>query len=64
MGYPPVAGAFVDDTTLTRAKAMGLDPQTFLADNDSYSFFKTLGDQIITGPTHTNVNDLYLMLVF
>lgn len=63
-GYPPVAGAFLDDTTLTRAKAMGLDPQTFLADNDSYSFFKTLGDQIITGPTRTNVNDLYLMLVF
>jgi glycerate 2-kinase len=61
---PPVAGAFVDDTTRARAKAFGLDPQAFLAQNDSYSFFKTLGDQIITGPTHTNVNDLYLMMVF
>lgn len=63
-GLSPVAGAFVDDTTLTRARTMGLDPKTFLANNDSYSFFKTLGDQIITGPTMTNVNDLYLLLVF
>jgi len=64
-GYPPaVAGAFVDDTTLARAKALGLDPKVFLANNDSYSFFKTLGDQIITGPTRTNVNDLYFLFVF
>lgn len=63
-GYPPVAGAFVDDTTLTRARAMELDPEVFLANNDSYSFFKTLGNQIITGPTLTNVNDLYMLIVF
>jgi glycerate-2-kinase len=49
---------------MVRAKRMGLDPERFLADNDSYVFFKKLGGQIITGPTNTNVNDLYMMLLF
>jgi len=34
-----------------------------LARNDSYHFFKPLDDLLITGPTGTNVMDLYLMLV-
>ena len=35
-----------------------------LADNDSYRFFDRLGDLIRTGPTNTNVNDLYLLFAF
>ena len=57
------AGAFVDETTLSRARALGLDPARFLADNDSTGFFEPLGDLLSSGPTCTNVNDLRAVLV-
>jgi glycerate 2-kinase len=57
------AAALVDPTTLSRARAMGLDPQAMLDNNDAYSFFKALGDLVITGPTYTNVNDFRAILV-
>jgi glycerate 2-kinase len=57
------AGAFVDDTTLTRARALGLDAARFLAENDSSGFFERLGDLLAPGPTCTNVNDLRAILV-
>ncbi|HET6466090.1 MAG TPA: glycerate kinase [Nitrospiria bacterium] len=62
-GPTDAAGAVVDDTTLFRAARMGLDPGRFLARNDSYRFFKRLNGLIQTGPTGTNVNDLYLLLI-
>ena len=52
------AGALLSPDTLTRARALGLDAQARLADNDGYGFFLALGDLIVTGPTRTNVNDL------
>ena len=63
-GPTDAAGAFVDGTTLDRAEALGLDPARSLADNDSYTFFDRLGALIRTGPTNTNVNDLYVLLAF
>ena len=57
------AGAFVDQTTLTRARARGLDPAAFLANNDSTGFFEAIGDLLITGPTRTNVTDFRVILV-
>ena len=63
-GPTDAAGAFVDGTTLDRAEALGLDAARFLANNDSYTFFDRLGDLIRTGPTNTNVNDLYVLLAF
>jgi glycerate 2-kinase len=63
-GPTDAAGAFVDGTTLDRAEALGLDPARALADNDSYTFFDRLGSLIRTGPTNTNVNDLYVLLAF
>jgi hydroxypyruvate reductase len=60
-GPTDAAGAWVDGTTLERAAALGLEPQRFLADNNSYEFFDRLGDLIRTGPTNTNVNDLFLL---
>jgi glycerate 2-kinase len=57
------AGAYVDETTLSRARALGLDPARFLADNDSTGFFERLGDLLSSGPTCTNVNDLRAVLV-
>ncbi len=56
-------GAICTPDTLKRAKEKDLDPNAFLINNDSYGFFKTLDDLIITGPTHTNVNDYRVILV-
>ncbi len=57
-GPTDAAGGIADGTTLARARRAGLDPWAFLANNDSYPFLEKLGDLIVTGPTHTNVNDL------
>ncbi|MGN6749688.1 MAG: glycerate kinase type-2 family protein [Xanthobacteraceae bacterium] len=57
------AGAFIDDTTLERAKGLGLDPAAFLADNDSTGFFNAIGDLFVPGPTFTNVTDFRAIVV-
>jgi hydroxypyruvate reductase len=61
-GPTDAAGAVVDRTTLTRAAAARLDPESYLRDNDSYHFFQPLGDLIRLGPTGTNVGDLQVVL--
>jgi glycerate 2-kinase len=58
------AGALADGTTVARARALGLDPNAYLADNDSYHFFEALGDLLVTGPTNTNVNDLLFVFAW
>ncbi|MGQ9508896.1 MAG: glycerate kinase type-2 family protein [Thermodesulfobacteriota bacterium] len=62
-GPTDAAGAISDFTTMHRARAMGLNPKTYLLNNDSYNFFMKLGDLIITGPTRTNVMDVRILLV-
>ena len=57
------AGAVVTGETVSRSRALGLDPRAALEVNDSYPFFDALGDLIRTGPTGTNVNDLLFVLV-
>jgi hydroxypyruvate reductase len=57
------AGAFIDDTTIKRAWAAGLDPAAFLADNDSTGFFNGIGDLFVPGPTFTNVTDFRAIIV-
>lgn len=57
------AGAYVDGETAKRARALGLDPAAFLADNDSTGFFGRLGDLLTPGPTFTNVNDFRAIVV-
>jgi hydroxypyruvate reductase len=49
--------------TVTRARALGLDPAAFLADNNSTAFFSALGDLVAPGPTFTNVNDFRAIVV-
>jgi hydroxypyruvate reductase len=61
-GPTEVAGVVVDGNTMKRAQKMGVDPRKMLAANDSYTFFKKVGGHIRTGPTGTNVNDIYLVL--
>ncbi len=62
-GPTDAAGAWVDGTTMTRARTQGLDARQHLALNDAYPFFAALGDLVMTGPTGTNVNDLLVVLV-
>ncbi len=57
-GPTDAAGAFADGSTYARARAQGLDPQSYLSNNDSYTLFEALGDLLVTGPTGTNVMDL------
>jgi glycerate 2-kinase len=62
-GQAEVAGAVIDPTTLVRALALGLDSAAHLARNDAHTYFAALGDQVITGPTFTNVNDFRAVLI-
>lgn len=62
-GPTDAAGAVADGQTLERAAKKGLDADACLDDNDAYHFFEPLGDLVMTGPTHTNVMDLRLLLV-
>jgi len=62
-GVEDNAGAVVTPDTLERAGRAGLKPSEFLDRNDSYRFFEALNDLVVTGPTHTNVNDFRALLV-
>lgn len=63
-GPTDAAGAFVDGGTSKRARKLGLEPDDYLRENDSYNFFRALGDLFVTGPTGTNVMDLQIALIF
>jgi hydroxypyruvate reductase len=62
-GMEDNAGAFVAPDTLKRAAAQGMKVDRFLDRNDAYGYFEPLGDLVVTGPTHTNVNDFRALLV-
>jgi len=62
-GPTDAAGAIADGKTLGRAEKLGLNVNSYLANNDSYHFFEPLGDLVKTGPTNTNVIDVRLLLV-
>ncbi|MBI3529143.1 MAG: glycerate kinase [Betaproteobacteria bacterium] len=57
------AGAVVTPDSLARAAQRNVDAKKMLADNDGYSFFSSLGDLVVTGPTLTNVNDFRAILI-
>ena len=63
-GPTDAAGAFVDGSTVARARARGLDADDFLRRQDSYTFLDALGDLHRTGPTGTNVMDLAIGLCY
>jgi glycerate-2-kinase len=62
-GPTDAAGAYADGATVWKAIRKGLNPVKALHDHNSFPFFKTLGQHIITGPTGTNLNDLYLFFI-
>ncbi|MDP3171784.1 MAG: glycerate kinase [Polaromonas sp.] len=62
-GMEENAGAFVAPDTLARAVAQGMKVDRYLDRNDAYGYFEPLGDLVVTGPTHTNVNDFRVLLI-
>jgi glycerate 2-kinase len=62
-GVEDNAGAYVAPDTLQRATALGMKINGFLDRNDAYGYFEPLGDLVVTGPTHTNVNDFRALLI-
>jgi hydroxypyruvate reductase len=62
-GAAAVAGALIDPETLSRAHHLEINPAEFLYRNDAHTFFERLGDQLVTGPTSTNVNDFRAILI-
>jgi glycerate 2-kinase len=62
-GTEDAAGAIVAPDTLARARAANLDPRSYLAAHDSYSFFAGIGDLVRTGSTGANVNDIRAVLI-
>jgi hydroxypyruvate reductase len=63
-GIEDNAGAQVAPDTLARAEAKGVKATEYLDRNDAYGFFEAVGDLVLTGPTHTNVNDFRAIVVF
>ena len=62
-GVEDNAGARLAPDTLQRAAALGLSLSAYQQRNDAYGFFSALDDLVVTGPTHTNVNDFRAILV-
>ena len=62
-GPTDAAGAIADAETIKRAESAGLSAIESLKNNDSYHFFKPLGDLVMTGPTGTNVADVAFVMV-
>src|SRR5437867_7718530 len=61
-GPTDAAGAIADGTTVKRGKRLGMDAEDYLRKNDSYNYFRRLGDLTMTGPTATNVDDIMIIV--
>ena len=61
-GPTDAAGAIVDESTVARGERAGRPARAALDDNDAYTFLSAAGDLVRSGPTNTNLLDLYLVL--
>jgi glycerate 2-kinase len=62
-GVEDNAGAYVEPSTVARALGKGLKLDQYLDRNDAYGYFDAIGGLVVTGPTHTNVNDFRALLI-
>jgi glycerate-2-kinase len=62
-GIESNAGALVTPGVLATAEAQGLSPRAFLDRHDGFGFFAAADGLVVTGPSHTNVNDFRAVLV-
>lgn len=63
-GNSPAAGAVADGSTLSRARALGMEAGAALKKFDAYPFFRALGDSVEIGPTGNNLRDLRILLAY
>jgi hydroxypyruvate reductase len=63
-GNSPTSGAVADGQTISRARILGMDPARYLAESDSYSFFRSLGDTVDIGYMDNNLRDVRIWLDF
>jgi glycerate-2-kinase len=61
-GPTDAAGAWLDAATIDESRRRRLDPSDFLRRNDAYHFFGPIGALLKTGPTHTNVCDVRVVV--
>jgi glycerate-2-kinase len=59
-GMANASGAIADPESIARGRERDLDARQFLETNDSASYFRQTGGLVVTGPTGTNVNDVYV----
>ncbi len=62
-GNSEAAGGFFDGSLIERARSMGADYERYIANSDSFAFMQKTGYFLVTGPTGTNVMDLFLCLI-
>ena len=62
-GVTDAAGAVAGPWSIEEALSRGMNPYEYLEDNDSYSFFREIGGLIVTGPTHTNLKSMAVIVV-
>ncbi len=62
-GITDAAGAYAFPEDIENAKKKGLDPDTYLKNNDSYTLLKKLNRLIVTGPTGSNLNSVGVLLI-
>lgn len=62
-GPTDAAGAIIDGETVKKARGIGLVPEEYLNNNDSFNFFKKINELFITGPTGTNVMDIQIVVI-
>jgi glycerate 2-kinase len=61
-GPTDAAGAVADEDLFNRVKESGIDPESYLINNDAYHFFQQMNGLLVTGPTNTNVMDLLIII--
>jgi hydroxypyruvate reductase len=61
-GPTDAAGGIVDAGTVARGERSGRSARAALEDNDAYTFLSAAGDLMVSGPTNTNLLDVYLVL--
>jgi hydroxypyruvate reductase len=61
-GSSEAAAVWVDQGTRSQAESLALDPHALLANNDSHAYFSAIGAQLVTGPTGTNVADVWIWI--
>jgi glycerate 2-kinase len=62
-GTAAIAGALIDDQTLTKVREANLDHREAFKRQDAHTFFQSIGQSVIPGPTGTNVNDFRAILI-